>query len=310
MSEVDRRRFSQGRRFRRRDGGRAERGERRPRDGTRSRASREAAAAGGRHALRLDAVHRLQGVRGGLQGGQRDAGRDAADAARLEREHLGYAPRICPAARSTSSRSIATARRSRRTARTTASPSSSGIACTASIPPAFRSARSPPCSKDPVTGIVTYDPDACIGCRYCVYACPFGVPQYDFNNPFGKIAKCQFCSHLQKQGKIPACCDVCPTGASLFGKVTDLSQEIERRLAAAPGSAYAFPRGRLGDDRPPNAGDDPDLREGRLRRARGGRHPGALPRRRSVRKARPASPCRRSRPPRCRKACSTRSITG
>ena len=106
--------------------------------------------------------------------------------------------------------------------------------------------------KDPVTGVVTYDPDACIGCRYCVYACPFGVPQYDFNNPFGKIAKCQFCNHLQKQGKIPACCDVCPTGASLFGKVTDLSQEIERRLAAAPGSAYAFPRGRLGDDRPPN----------------------------------------------------------
>ena len=112
--------------------------------------------------------------------------------------------------------------------------------------------------KDPVTGIVSYDPDACIGCRYCVYACPFGVPQYDFNNPFGKIAKCQFCAHLQKQGKVPACCDVCPTGASLFGKVTDLSQEIERRLAAAPGTPYAFPRGRLGDDRPPNQATIPN----------------------------------------------------
>jgi len=106
--------------------------------------------------------------------------------------------------------------------------------------------------KDPVNGIVSYDPDACIGCRYCVYACPFGVPQYDFTNPFGKIAKCQFCRHLQKQGKIPACCDVCPTGASLFGAVTDLTGEIERRLAAAPGTPYSFPRGRLGDDRPPN----------------------------------------------------------
>jgi Fe-S-cluster-containing dehydrogenase component len=116
--------------------------------------------------------------------------------------------------------------------------------------------------KDPQTGVVTYDPDACIGCRYCVYACPFGVPQYDFSHPFGKIAKCQFCNHLQKQGKIPACCDVCPTGAALFGKVTDLSREIEHRLAAAPGSAYAFPRGRLGDDRPPNPATIPTYVKG------------------------------------------------
>jgi Fe-S-cluster-containing dehydrogenase component len=117
-------------------------------------------------------------------------------------------------------------------------------------------------NKDPVSGIVTYDPSACIGCRYCVYACPFGVPQYDFNNQLGKINKCEMCLHLQKQGKIPACCDVCPTGASLFGKVTDLSQEIERRVAAAPGSAYAFPRGRLGDDRPPNQATIPTYVKG------------------------------------------------
>jgi Fe-S-cluster-containing dehydrogenase component len=116
--------------------------------------------------------------------------------------------------------------------------------------------------KNPVNGIVTYDPSACIGCRYCVYACPFGVPQYDFNNPLGKINKCEMCEHLQKQGKIPACCDVCPTGASLFGKVTDLSHEIERRVAAAPGSAYAFPRGRLGDDRPPNQATIPTYVKG------------------------------------------------
>jgi Fe-S-cluster-containing dehydrogenase component len=111
--------------------------------------------------------------------------------------------------------------------------------------------------KDPVTGIVTHDPDACIGCRYCVYACPFGVPQYDFNNPFGKIAKCQFCTHLQKDGKIPACCDVCPTGASLFGTVKDIEQETARRLAAPPGTPYQFPRGRIGSDQPPNAATIP-----------------------------------------------------
>lgn len=108
--------------------------------------------------------------------------------------------------------------------------------------------------KDPVTGIVSHDPDACMGCRYCVYSCPFGIPQYDLNNPFGKIAKCQFCRQLQAVGKLPACADVCPTGATLFGSVKDLEQEAARRLAAAPGTAYDFPRGKLGGDRLPNPG--------------------------------------------------------
>jgi Fe-S-cluster-containing dehydrogenase component len=107
--------------------------------------------------------------------------------------------------------------------------------------------------KDPATGIVSYDPDACIGCRYCLYACPFGVPRFEFNNPFGKVTKCQLCRDRQKEGKIPACADACPTGATLFGSVTDLEQEAARRLAAEPGTPYTFHRGRLGvDDRPPN----------------------------------------------------------
>jgi len=104
--------------------------------------------------------------------------------------------------------------------------------------------------KDPDTGIVGYDADACIGCRYCSYGCPFGVPQFDLDEPFGQINKCEMCRHLQAKGQIPACCDVCPTGASLFGPVAALSEEADRRMAAQPGSEYSFPRGDIRDDRP------------------------------------------------------------
>jgi Fe-S-cluster-containing dehydrogenase component len=106
--------------------------------------------------------------------------------------------------------------------------------------------------KDPETGIVSYNPDACIGCRYCVYGCPFGVPQFDYSDPFGRINKCQMCAHLQAKGEIPACCDVCPTGASLFGPVDLLHAESERRLALAPGAVYDYPRGDIRQHRPVN----------------------------------------------------------
>jgi Fe-S-cluster-containing dehydrogenase component len=104
--------------------------------------------------------------------------------------------------------------------------------------------------KNPQSGIVTYNKDACIGCRYCTFACPFSVPQFDLIGAFGQINKCQMCEHLQVQGGMPACADVCPTGATLFGPVTDLQKEAERRLAAAPGSSIQIPRGDIRKDRP------------------------------------------------------------
>ena len=99
-------------------------------------------------------------------------------------------------------------------------------------------------TKDPETGIVAHHPDRCIGCRYCVLACPFGVPRYEFDDPFGEIQKCQLCSNLPDRD-IPACADVCPTGANLFGHTEVLQAEARRRLAMAPGDTYAFPRGVL-----------------------------------------------------------------
>ena len=90
-------------------------------------------------------------------------------------------------------------------------------------------------TKDPKTGIVKYDPDICTGCRYCMVGCPFDVPKYDYDNPFGQISKCELCNQkgverLDK-GELPGCCHVCPTGAIIFGTREELLAEAKRRLA-------------------------------------------------------------------------------
>ncbi|MFA6310965.1 MAG: hydrogenase 2 operon protein HybA [Sterolibacterium sp.] len=101
-------------------------------------------------------------------------------------------------------------------------------------------------SKDPQTGVVSYDKGACIGCRYCVVACPFGVPRFTYDQTFPQINKCQLCQHRWQDGKYSACAEVCPTGATLYGKVADLKVEAARRRGLKPGTPTTFPRGRLG----------------------------------------------------------------
>jgi Fe-S-cluster-containing dehydrogenase component len=96
-------------------------------------------------------------------------------------------------------------------------------------------------TKDAKTGVVSYNKNACIGCRYCQVACPFNVPKFEWDNPFPKIVKCQLCSHLLAKGQIPACCNECPTGASLFGPVADLVKEAERRQNMTAEKYYEFP---------------------------------------------------------------------
>ncbi len=100
--------------------------------------------------------------------------------------------------------------------------------------------------KDEKTGVVSYDKNACIGCRYCVAACPFGVPRFTYDTPTPQISKCQLCQHRWPEGKYAACAEVCPTGATLFGKVADLKQEITRRKSLKAGTQTMFPRGKLG----------------------------------------------------------------
>jgi hypothetical protein len=79
-----------------------------------------------------------------------------------------------------------------------------------------------------------------------VAACPFNVPRFQFDTPLPKVAKCQLCKSRLAQGKYAACAEVCPTGATLFGPVAELTQEAQRRRALPPGTKTTFPRGRIG----------------------------------------------------------------
>ena len=95
--------------------------------------------------------------------------------------------------------------------------------------------------KQKDTGIVTYNKNRCFGCRYCQVACPFGIPTYEWEKSSPSVVKCQLCNHRYAQGKYSACCEFCPTGASIFGKVKDLQEEAKRRLALKPGDSYMYP---------------------------------------------------------------------
>jgi len=83
-------------------------------------------------------------------------------------------------------------------------------------------------------GIVTWDPDLCIGCRYCQMACPFNVPKFEWSKLNPKIVKCELCNHRLAEGKEPACSEVCPRKAVIFGTYSELLAEAHRRLAEHP----------------------------------------------------------------------------
>jgi Fe-S-cluster-containing dehydrogenase component len=99
--------------------------------------------------------------------------------------------------------------------------------------------------KDPVTGAVEYNKDACIGCRYCEIACPYEIPRFQWDSAFPQIRKCQLCSHLIAKGNYPACCQFCPNGGSVFGSVQDLIQEANRRLTLRAGQTATYPLHRV-----------------------------------------------------------------
>jgi formate dehydrogenase iron-sulfur subunit len=123
--------------------------------------------------------------------------------------------------------------------------------------PACASACPVTAMKKTAEGPVTYDEDKCIGCRYCMWACPFGVPTAEWDSLAPKISKCTMCADRGAQGAAterngvaltpeeqqrfakvrskPACVQACPTNALLHGKRDDLLEEARARIAASPG---------------------------------------------------------------------------
>src|SRR5207253_8287268 len=82
-----------------------------------------------------------------------------------------------------------------------------------------------------VQGAVRYDGQKCIGCRYCMIACPFSVPKYKWNKLAPYVTKCDMCAERVLADNSTLCAETCPTGATLFGSRENLLQEAHKRLA-------------------------------------------------------------------------------
>jgi len=95
-------------------------------------------------------------------------------------------------------------------------------------------------------GIITWDIDRCIGCRYCQVACPYNIPKFQWDTPIPKIVKCELCTHIitdpetggLREGALPGCVQACPKEAVIFGKYDDLLADARQRVADHPERYY------------------------------------------------------------------------
>jgi formate dehydrogenase iron-sulfur subunit len=106
--------------------------------------------------------------------------------------------------------------------------------CMHCLHPACVSACTVGALRKTANGPVVYDSEKCIGCRYCQYACPFGVPAYQWDNVLGLIRKCEFCFERMAWGEKPACVAACPNGALRFGKRRGLLAQAKAQVASMP----------------------------------------------------------------------------
>lgn len=84
-------------------------------------------------------------------------------------------------------------------------------------------------------GSVVWDDDKCIGCRYCMVACQFQIPTYDYDKSIDPhIWKCDLCSERRRKGELPACVDICPNEALIFGKRSEVLRIAKNRIKRKP----------------------------------------------------------------------------
>ncbi|MDI6766146.1 MAG: 4Fe-4S dicluster domain-containing protein [Bacteroidota bacterium] len=84
-------------------------------------------------------------------------------------------------------------------------------------------------------GSVIWDTDMCIGCRYCMAACPFQIPAFEYDKALDPlIMKCDFCFDRTKEGNLPACVNICPVEALTYGPRTELIKVARKRIKRNP----------------------------------------------------------------------------
>ena len=84
-------------------------------------------------------------------------------------------------------------------------------------------------------GTVTWDGDKCIGCRYCMVACPFQIPVFEYSKAIEpNIMKCDFCYDRTKEGLLPACVEICPVEALTYGKREELISIAKSKIKVKP----------------------------------------------------------------------------
>ena len=92
--------------------------------------------------------------------------------------------------------------------------------------------------KKSSTGAVVYDAEKCIGCRYCMQACPHKIPRYEWGTTQPRVRKCILCYDRVKAGQLPGCVEVCPNEATLYGNIDQLVSVAKNRMKENPEKYY------------------------------------------------------------------------